>query len=468
MFRFLLHPLLLSLLATIAVWAVVIVYWQSTEKEVSLGDISLYMLGLPLLLIGIGFGIRAVYRRRQASAQEQTAAAGDAQAGTSSSEDAAERGFTLAVLASGIATAAGEDAAAVHTALKAQEVRPAPDDEIKNRDGFPVILSRVADLSFEETEAALLQSNSPPPAMTLRAITLLKKSFAPVADILQSIALDTFAPPKDRSAPPAPLPKLIVDLLVPPIWDTTHRGMVTAVADCLLADTGWPEGARILRTLDTAQCQSALHQIDKFSLEANRSRSLDYYLVLTCESLIDQDVVAGLESRSALFGAATPKGTVPGEAAASVLVRRVVEGAAPAPKALIGRAVRIARGKPIDAAGRIGCDELVGVAKATLEHAKLLPDQVAEVFSDIDHHSGRCAECLGALNTLLPHVDPAEQFIAVGQAFGRLDSAGALVAMAVAADTLEQEEHSVLLISALHATERLAMPLMPPTPAAPA
>lgn len=466
MLRLLTHPLLLSVLATAIVWALVIVYWQATATEVSFEDIALYMLGLPVLLIGAGLGIRALLRRRQASPATAKAATVDAQSGaTSSAEDAGAQRFTLALLGAGIATAAGEDKAAVLAALKAKEVRPGPDGEIKNRDGFPVILTRVPDLALGEAETALLQSSAPPSPMTLRTLALLRKAFAPVADILHSIALDAHGEPKEQSANSVPTPRLIVDLLVPPAWDAAQRRQVLAAANCLLADTGWPDDARVLRTLDTGQCLSALHQLDKFNLEANLSRSPDYYLVLACESQIDQELIAGLESRNALFGPATPKGAVPGEAAVAVLVRRVIDGAPHPPMALIGRAAQAVRGKSIDSTGRTGCDELAGATTVALEQAQIPAAQIAEVFGDIDQHSGRCAECVGTLNALLPHVDPAEQFVAVGQSLGRLDSTGPLLALAIAAEALANEGQPVLLIAALHATERLAMPLLPPTQA---
>ena len=469
MLRLLLHPLLLSVLAIVVVWAVVIVYWQATAKEVSFEHIALYMLGLPALLIGLGFGIRAFLRHRQASPATEKAVTVDAQSGAASSaEDAGEQRFTLAVLGTGIATAAGHDTADTYAALKARAIRPAPDGEIKNRDGFPVILSRVPDLALGEAEVALLQSSAPPPPMTLRALTLLRKAFAPVADVLHAVALDSHGQPKDPSAPPVAAPRLIVDLLVPPAWDAAQRRQVTVAANCLLADTGWPDDARVLRTLDIGQCRSALHHLDKFNLEANRSRSPDYYLLLACESQIDQELIAGLENRNALFGPATPRGAVPGEAAAAVLVRRAIDGAPDQPIALIGRAALATRGKSIDSAGRAGCDELAGAATAALEQAQIPADQISEVFGDIDQHSGRCAECVGTLNALLPQVDPAEQFVAVGQSLGYLNSAGPLLALAIAAEALAKSEQSVLLISALHPTERLAMPLKPLPQAVPA
>lgn len=427
----------------------------------------LYMVGLPALLLGLGFGLRALFRRRKASA-ENAAAAVDAPSAAPPAEDARELNFTLALLAAGVATAAGEDAAAVLAALKEREIRPAPDTELRNRDGFPVIASRVPDLVLDESELALLQSSMPPPAMVPRALTLMKKAFTPVSDVLRVTAKEAFAEPDAEPAVTAPKPRLIVDLIVPNDWDPTYRRQVTAVANCLLADTGWPDEARVLRTLDIGQCRSALHQIDLFNVEANRSGSLDYYLVLACESRIGDDAIAKLDGRNMLFGSSTPKGMVPGEAATAILVRRPIagDGSAPKPMALLGRAVLATRGNSIDAAGRAGCVELTAATKTSLEQVPIPADQVTAVFSDIDQHSGRCAECVGVLNDLLPHVDPAEQFIAIGQSLGHLESTGPLLALSLAAEFSAAEEQSALVISALHATERLAVPLRPPAQAA--
>lgn len=459
MFRFLLHPIALAVLVTLLIWFSIVVYWQQSMRPVTGGDIGIYLIGLPLAVIAIGFGLRALYRRSKQAAPKSEAAT--ANAAPAASTDEGERAYTMALLALGVACAGGDDAATVFQALKSRALQPAPDGELRNRDGFPVHASRVQDLDTQEIQAALASVDAASHAdSVLRALALLKQSLAPVLDLAATVAPN---PDKgSRMDPEAPLPRLVVDLLLPAAWEEHSRMSVARYIGSLIDASGWPATVCTLNTIAATEGTAALQRLDAFSLKANRAGSADFYLLASCESTIDENVVSVLESGGLLFGSSNGQGRIPGEAAAAMLMQ-ATRGMTKtsAPLALISRTALAVRGKSADAPGRIGHDTLQDIAQHCLEAAQLQPAELGLAVSDADQRSSRSGECMNTINSLLPELDPADDLIATEQALGRLGAPGALVALGVASGAVGTESKPVLLMAVSHATERAAVVLRP-------
>jgi hypothetical protein len=364
-------------------------------------------------------------------------------------------------LALGVACAAGEGAATVFQALKSRELQPVPDGELRNRDGFPVHASRVQQLDTQEVESALASVDAASYADgVLRALTLLKQSLAPVLDLAATQAPD---PEKGRQAgPEAPMPKLIVDLILPAAWDERSRMSAARYVGSLIDASGWPAAVCTLNAVAAAEGTAALQRLDAFSLKANRTGSADFYLLASCESTIDEDMVLALESGGLLFGSSNGQGRIPGEAAVAMLMQATRGMTKPSePLTLIGRTALAARTKSADAAGRSSHDTLLEIVQQSMAVTNVQPTDLALVVSDADQRSSRCGECMGAINTLLPELDPAEDLVATEQALGRLGAPGALFALGLAAAAAEAEDKPVLLMAVSHATERAAVVLRP-------
>lgn len=459
MLRFLLRPLVLAVLVTLLIWFGVIVYWQETVRLVTAEDVGIYLVGLPLLVIATGFLLRAGYRHFSAAKPAQSADA--PAAGPAPATDERERGFKLALLAVGLSSVAGNAGAESYEALKGKEIRPGPDGELRNRDGFPVHTCRVKDLDTAELSAALEALDPAPcPAAALRALTLMGRALQPVFDLL---ALAAPSPdPRQTVSRNAPMPKLLVDLLLPASWNERTRALAAQHVGTLLAGIGWPAGVSLLTVIPANDGSLALRQLDAFCMSANRVDSCDFYLLAACDSAVDEDVVASLEAGGLLFSGSRPQGLIPGEAAAAILARtpRWIDPEQP-PVAIVGRIALSVRGKSADASGRIGHDTLMEAAQRSLEVAQMQAADVCAVVSDIDQRSSRCGECAGAMNDLVPDLDPGDQFVGAGQALGRLGSGGALFALGLAAAAAEIEEKAVLAVTAAHPTERAAAVLRP-------
>lgn len=463
MFHLFRSPLVLSILATLLIWLGAVIFWQEVVAPTSLGEIGFYLVGLPMLTIAAGFGLRAGYRRfSQPQAPEQNPAAAPAAPATAD-QDEAERGFRLAVLAAGVVTGAGTDPAETYGALRGKEIRPDVDELLRNRDGFPVVLSRVAEVDTAEAEEAFSTSGGPLPAIAvLRATALLREALGSVADALRSLAPLPRTEPERAAGDGSPAPRLLVDIFVPPAWDQPLRETVQKQIETLLGTIGWPSESIVAHAHPAAGGTLALRRLDAFCLEANRGNRRDYALFLACESAIDEDAIADLEDGGSLFDATRPQGHIPGEGAAALLVcsPAATTPAAP-PLASIGRILQAGRTRSADAPGRVSHEILLQIGQGALAAAQVAPDAVGVVVSDIDQRTSRCVECAGALNDLLPDLDPVEQSFGIGQSLGRLETAGPLLALGVAVGAVQADAKPALVNSALHATERACAVVQP-------
>jgi len=457
-FRVLLHPFVLAILVTLLIWFAVIAYWQETVRLVSAEDVGIYLIGLPLAVVAFGFLLRAVYRRRAAKAVDTPAVA---PAPCVAATDERERSFTLALLAIGLASGAGQAAADAYQALKAKSIQPAPDSELRNRDGFPVHACRVKDLATDDITAALEALDPGPIGEGVRrALALLDQALVPAFEIIAGAAPKPDAKARKEASPP--MARLAVDLLLPAGWDERARALAARHVGHRLGETGWPAEATTFNMLAANDGDMALKRLDAFCLRAGRAESGDLYLLAGCDSAIDDDQVAALEASGRLFATAQPQGRIPGEAATAVLAgnaQKVVPDAVPL--ALLGRVAFAERSKSADAAGRIGHETLLDAAQNGVTVAAVPAADIGLVVSDADQRASRNGECLATLTNLLPELDPATQFVGVGQSLGQLGAAGVSVALCIAAGAVAAEEKPVLLMTACHPTERAAVVLRP-------
>ena len=457
MLRFLLRPVVLAVLVTLLIWLAVIIYWQETVRLVTAEDVGIYLVGLPLLVVAGGLLLRVGYRR-YADGKRRGAGA-PAAAPCVVAADERERGFSLALLAIGLASAAGQAAADCLKTLKAREVQPLPDRELRNRDGFPVHAARVGDLATDELIAALEAIDGAPlPEHVTRALALLDAALTPPLDALAAAlpALDK------RGQPVTPVPRLTVDVLLPAAWDTRCRATALRHLGDRLAGCGWPAGAMTVNAIAADEGVVGLKQLDAFCLNANRADGDDLYLLAACESAIDDDLVSALEASGQLFATARPQGRIPGEGAAAVLVRIPPKVTAwQTPLGLLGRVAIAVRDKSADAGGRISHETLLEASRNSLAVSEVPAADVSLVVSDIDQRATRGAECIGAIDSLLPELDTNRQFIAAGQALGQLGSAGALLALGLAAAAVQSEDKPALLMAAAHSVERAAAVVRP-------
>jgi hypothetical protein len=139
------------------VWVGVLWRWQATQRDMSPADIVLYLGLLPLVVFGLLVLGRMALRSAAARADAKAAAAAAAAAKpagaampAAATGDEAVRRATLQVLSAQVFAPAADSLDSLETACADGQPRPAPDAELRDDDGLPVMCARAAELPLED------------------------------------------------------------------------------------------------------------------------------------------------------------------------------------------------------------------------------------------------------------------------------------------------------------------------------
>lgn len=491
--------LLFALIVTALVWACTLAYWTVTDHEVSELDIALYLLLLPLLVIGGYFLLRWSIERFRA---RSGAGAGEAPAGVTPapappSVDETERRLTFEVLAASMRVPPGTSPSAVWTALADGGQRPGLDAELRDDDGAPVFAARVEDVDVEtmgETLTGLrpgLEAEHPEwrgvesRAATLRAAALLAQALVPLRAAVESHAArlepprparPTLDPVRPRITPEH-LPRLRVLAALGNSWPELDRALLAAVVTQQALDLGVPPAQVVVQTIEVASAEEFAAQLDQKLVALAREKRADLVIALAADSFIDASITADLQARGRLFSGRNVKaGVIAGEGAAALLLAarpaEVAQAAeSPVRSDLPPRLHRLAlvrRDKSADADGRISGEGLIAAAGQSLAASGLAPNDVEVVVGDVDQRTSRTGEFFGALMKALPDFDVSAGFRSLGTASGELGLARLLACVALAVNQVQEQKKPALVLSVGDAFERAAWAVVPAPPPAPA
>lgn len=469
-----------ALLVAGIVGIVVVAYWRGSNATPDAGDIVLYLVALPVALVGGYWLLRWRLGARASQAATQTTAA----TGVDAPGAAPQVDRVLHLLASAILVPAGANAAEVVAAL-AEPKRPALHPGFKDEAGLPVFAAPVDGIdadAFAETlrdgfdqrgQADGLDIDALFAPEHLRALALLD----PVAEQLLHAALPRWAQDVDPYAAPAiattPASVLRVRLLLPAPWSAAAQ---QAAADWLQAKAeavGHRADAIAIEALPVMAAADVWRLLDEVARLPAREPRLtlrrDLHLLIGAHSLIGEASIADLSQRGQLLGSGRPEGRVPGEGAAGVLLAAPgididadadadVEPGAPAPlrvhrqnhaQALTGVSSR----RMVQHAG-----ELIARALAT---AAQPADTIVALLSDGDHRPSRAVELAGAMSMVLPELDPIAHGLHLGVACGDLGAVAPLALLAIAAAQAELTAAPVVAISVADDALRVALAVSP-------
>lgn len=452
----------LGLLVAVAcfTWVAVLWRWQSTQRDMSVQDIGVYLVALPLTLFALVLLARWAWQGASQQPVPQAAAAAPA-APAAPAEDPA-RLASVQLLTAQVNCAAGSDAAAVLQALADGGPRPQLDDELRDDQGLPLMAARIGDL---DVDAPGLDGVTARPEL-LRALAAL----APALDA----ALAALRPWQARFATEGAAPKSMLRLL--PAWpaDLTPEEAARATAwlrlrvqdSQLVPDAAlsllpasapgqhWADAERTLRLLE-------------------RDQRADVLLLTACHSALGPAAVARLQSARALYTTATPKLPIAGEGAAVLAVAPAAWPADPdadTPPLRVHRAAVALRDKPIDDAGRTSPAVAERCLQQALAGGPFQAEQVAFAVHDADQHTARAPEALTALLAAQPHLQAGDDILGSGALTGQLGPVAPLFVTALAAEQARRLERPCLALSVDDARLRMAVVVRPATfdPAAPA
>jgi len=462
----------LALLAAITsvVWIAVIWHWQSTHRDMSAEDVAVYLVALPLVVFALVVGMRWAWRGALARQAALASAASGAKAAAAHvappAPEARERRLAWPLLGAWVLGPAGGDVAGLLEAARSGKPGPAPDPILRDGQGLPIMCARAAAVDAAAIEQAWADWNrglkdgaqrAAPRAHAMRALAALTQclplSAEKILEWWQSV-------PDDRRLGA----RVRVLAAWPEGWTDDDRAWAFAWLNAQLAGLGGEEiGAErwLLQPLPPGTGPQAWQQADRLLLALERERSDDLVLLLACHSDLSEPAVEAMERSGRLFSADRhPKGQMPGEGAAALLLMRAgpsQEGAQVEAMAWLHRPACIRRDKSIDAPGRTSAEvarQAVSVAAAA---AAVDAADLAGLCSDAERHSPRATELFGTSIELMPNLDPVEDMRLLGVVQGHAAHTGAWWAVAGAALLARESERPTLALSLADPHWRMAL-----------
>ncbi len=196
----------------------------------------------------------------------------------------------------------------------------------------------------------------------------------------------------------------------------------------------------------------------------------DLVLVLAAESRVVESCVRRWQHEGLLCSSRNPKGRIPGEAAAALLLAPEpwasdgVEGHEPA--AQLHRPPIAMRNKSIDAIGRIDPAVATHVAEQAMVVTGIAPADFGALVSDADQVTPRGLETYATTHALLAHLDAADDVMLTGVPCGDVGAVSTLIAVALAAHHALERDQPCLALSVGDALARTAIVARAPSPAA--
>lgn len=478
----------LALLAVVTsvVWIAVIWRWQATHREMTTDDLVVYLILLPLVVFALALGLRWAVRgamAKQAAAMAaaaegaQAAAAsggpgpsGKGQAGQSVSAQSEARERTLAwpVFGAWASGPAGDDMAAILDAAKAGKPSPVPDKLLRDGHGLPVMCARAEAIDEAPVERAWNQwrqsrgaqaagSSRALPAHVSRALSalepLLQQAGSQVEDWAQTLPQDA-----------RPVARVRVLATWPAAWSEAEQAWARAWLEEQIKDLRhdaigpdrWP-----VHALPPGSGPQAWQLADRLLVTLEREQCDDLVLLLACHSDLSDSAVDALERQGRLFSANEhPKGQMPGEGAAALLLGR--SGLPQDAKqrgaiAWVHRAACGRRDKSVDAPGRTSADTARQVAADAIMVAGVSAAELGGLCCDADRHTPRATELFATTIELLPDLDPTEDMRLIGAAQGHAQHTGAMWAVAGAVAQAVAAERPAVALSLADEHWRMAL-----------
>lgn len=453
------------------VWAVMVLVWRRNDASPGPGDLGLYLLALPVGLIGGYWLLRWGIDARKAKATAATTDATDADADSVDAPPPPDR--VLHLLASALLLPAGANAAEVVAAL-AEPKRPGLHPQLKDESGMPVFAAPVEGIDPDAVAEALRAVVADSERLDrpdvdevfaeehLRALALLD----PVAEELLQAAL----PPPGEDLDPyaaavvtAPESVLRVRLLLAQSWPLPARQLAADWLQAKALALGYRDGEVAVEAVPVTAAADVWRLLDLLAQTQAREPDRDRHLLLSAHCLLTEAGLEHLSQHQQLLGSGRPEGVIPGEGAAGVLL----SAPAPAPPdgALPLRVHRLSQAPALTGVAHrrviAHAGKLITRALAT---ATQPADTVTAVLSDGDHRPSRAVELAGAIAAVFPDLDPIQHGLHLGIACGDLGAVAPLALLAAAAAQAEQTAAPVLAISVADDALRVALAVSPLPP----
>ncbi|WP_341675053.1 hypothetical protein [Niveibacterium sp. SC-1] len=441
----LVRPLLVPLVLILVCWFGAARWLGHGSKGIESTDLLVWFVFIPGGFLAAWFLARRAFTNRDAAPSAPAKSAPPAAAATE--EASGTQPMPLFITMVRLQTAGGSSPTELLSTLSAGAPLAQPDAALVNWQGLPVLAAPVASLDTTPHETWVdrwteTRDEAPTPLL-LRGLSLAAEPALECLDALCQEALEA------RTDAGAETQRVLLKVLAP-------SPLRLALDDYLQAQlaTRWGEVLPIRLSAAPAQAyEDALRAAHEFAIPGP-SDQCDALLILACDSLYSEDAASALASRDPSLW--------PGEAGVAIVLKTNptshtdVMARLDAPRA--GRRSRALdhRGSNADDAGRLLLDCL-GEA--------IPPETIAAVVSDCDHRVPWLVEAARAMSEHLPHLDPVADHLALGRVLGSTGAAASALALAAAANLVQERQAPVLQAVLGHDFEQSFALLTPYTPA---
>lgn len=332
---------------------------------------------------------------------------------------------SLAILAGALRTPHGASAAELDAALAANKVDADLDRALVDDDGLPVMSARCAhaidELVREEIGDWLAAHAAPAPRLSDEQWRALVLGTAVLRELAGHAAASLL--PHDGAAPILQLAPLL-----PGDWQHEQRQAALMWCRQVLVQSGWP-----MAQVAVVAPESPPTFIARFAQEtmtsATTSTTPVATILLACASHIGQETVDRWSADGTLFTSHQPRGRIPGEGAAGLLLAPALDGAG-----LAHISLEVDAHDPAPAIQkRLSPGRLNTLAERLLQGAAVAPADIAMIIADTGADTRQVLELMAFGSASAPHLDHASDIVRVGPACGACDAVPFVAALAVAA-----------------------------------
>jgi hypothetical protein len=234
----------------------------------------------------------------------------------------------------------------------------------------------------------------------------------------------------------APL-TLQLALALPDDWQVEQRQAASMWCRQVLAQSGWPAGR-----IDVTEPAAPAPLIARMTQQAEKSAAPAAAILLAFCSHIGQETVDRWSADGTLFTSFHPRGRIPGEGAAGLLLAPAMDGAGIAHVSLEADAC-----DPASASRkRLSPQRLNTLAERLLQGAAIAPAAIAMVVADAGSDTRHALELMEFGAAATPHLDNASDIVRLGPACGACGAVPFVAALALAAHAALEHDAPLLCV----------------------
>lgn len=450
-------------------WGGAIWFWRETNRMPDTGDLVLYMLVLPVLLLTAWWLGRKLWTRARLPA---VAAAGAATSAAATEAAPPPLAPGLSIAASAVRAPHGGTVAELREALAGGQARPSLDQELADDDGYPIMTARLADagadLARQELSRWLGTQTLADPQFDAGQWRALAAGAAVASELTAQLALHQHLQPwlaqreerRHNRRPPdavavAEPPMLQLLALWPAEWRPQQRDAAQLWLRQVVTDSGWPPerlAPPATPSPDQHHADDAGQLLAALLKRAGDARHPNVAIVLAAGSQLGEADIQRLTRQATLFTAANAQGEVPGEGAAGLLLADAAQAQLISAEGA-GRTntlQAVVNGRRADSADHVKRDtdaSLADLAGQALRDGRTDAAHVALVAADTGHRTSRVMELMRLVTAAAPQLDPGADVIGVGASCGSCGAVTWMTALAIADAEARDRAGPVLCIS---------------------